>query len=88
MDPIGRLGTLFGVVMLVHQVGSFAGIWLGGWAAQATGTDRLLWTVDIVLALAAAALVMPSSGGALRARMLEALPDQLAQRRRFDRLAQ
>lgn len=54
-----RLGALFGTVMLVHQVGSFAGVWLGGWMAQATGGDTLLWSVDIVLALVAAALVWP-----------------------------
>jgi predicted MFS family arabinose efflux permease len=60
-----RLGTLFGVVMLVHQVGGFAGIWIGGWLAQATGDDRLLWCIDITLALAAIVLVRP--GRALRA---------------------
>lgn len=56
---VQRMGTLFGVVMLVHQVGSFSGIWLGGWAAEATGSDRLLWSVDIALAIAAALLVWP-----------------------------
>lgn len=56
-----RLGTLIGVVMLVHQVGSFSGIWLGGWAAQATGSDQLLWYIDAALALCAAALVWPRS---------------------------
>jgi len=56
---IQRLGTLFGTVMLVHQVGSFAGIWFGGWAAMATGNDRLLWCVDIALAFGAMALVWP-----------------------------
>ncbi|MDO9596559.1 MAG: MFS transporter [Azoarcus sp.] len=56
---VERLGTLFGVVMLVHQVGAFAGIWFGGWAAQATGDDTLLWLVDIALALIAATLVLP-----------------------------
>jgi predicted MFS family arabinose efflux permease len=56
---VARLGTLFGVVMLVHQVGSFLGIWLGGWAAEATGSDTLAWTVDIVLALVACALIWP-----------------------------
>lgn len=58
---VARLGTLFGVVMLVHQVGSFAGIWLGGWAAEVTGDDRLLWSVDILLALLAIALVWQRS---------------------------
>jgi predicted MFS family arabinose efflux permease len=57
---VQRLGTLFGVVMLVHQVGSFAGIWLGGWAAERTGSDTTLWLVDISLALLAALLVWPS----------------------------
>lgn len=58
---VERLGTLFGVVMLVHQVGAFAGIWFGGWAADVTGNDTLLWLVDIALALGAAALVLPQS---------------------------
>lgn len=54
---VARLGTLFGVVMLVHQAGGFAGIWFGGWAAEATGNDVLLWSIDIALAVAAALLV-------------------------------
>ena len=54
---VARMGTLMGVVMLVHQVGGFAGVWLGGWAAQATGSDHLLWMVDIALAIFAAGLV-------------------------------
>jgi predicted MFS family arabinose efflux permease len=61
---VQRLGTLFGIVMLVHQVGSFAGIWLGGWAAEVTGSDQLLWCIDAGLALCAAALVWPRRGAA------------------------
>jgi predicted MFS family arabinose efflux permease len=57
---VARLGTLFGVVMLVHQLGSFAGIWFGGWAAERTGSDTLLWTVDTALALGATALAWRS----------------------------
>ncbi|WP_167784761.1 MFS transporter [Ramlibacter rhizophilus] len=53
---VQQLGALFGVVMLVHQLGSFGGVWLGGWAAAATGGDALLWRVDLGLALLAAAL--------------------------------
>jgi predicted MFS family arabinose efflux permease len=57
---IARLGTLFGVVMLVHQVGAFAGVAFGGWAAARTGSDSLLWCVDLGLALGAAALAWRS----------------------------
>ena len=45
--------------MLVHQTGAFLGIALGGWLAEHTGHDTLLWLIDIGLALAAAALVWP-----------------------------
>jgi MFS family permease len=62
---VQRLGTLFGIVMLVHQVGSFAGIWLGGWAAATTGSDRLLWQVDIALAMLAVALLWPRGVAAM-----------------------
>lgn len=63
---VERLGVLFGIVMLVHQIGGFIGIWLGGWVADMTGQDRVLWLIDITLALAAALLVWP-----LRARRSE-----------------
>ena len=56
---VQRMGTLFGVVMLVHQTGSFAGIFFGGWAVERTGSDTLLWCVDIGLALVAAGLAGP-----------------------------
>jgi predicted MFS family arabinose efflux permease len=64
---VQRLGTLFGVVMLVHQVGSFAGIWLGGWTAEVTGSDQTLWCIDAALALCAAALVWPRKTQAVNA---------------------
>ncbi len=74
---VARLGTLFGVVMLVHQVGSFAGIWLGGWAAEATGSDRLLWTIDIALALVAAVLVWPRAAREAHAPPAPPLPAKI-----------
>jgi len=49
----GRLATLFGVIGLLHQAGSFAGVWLGGIVVEATGRDTLTWSVDIGLALLA-----------------------------------
>jgi predicted MFS family arabinose efflux permease len=50
-----RLATVFGIVALVHQIGSFAGAWLGGVVAQATGSDALLWAIDVGLAVIAIA---------------------------------
>lgn len=56
---VRRLGTLVGVTMVVHQIGGFAGSWLGGLAVEVTGSYRPLWLVDIALALLAAALQWP-----------------------------
>lgn len=68
---VERLGLLFGVVMLVHQAGCFAGIWLGGVLAQASGSDRTLWLIDIALALAAAALVRPRTSARRREQAVQ-----------------
>ena len=65
-----RMATLFGIVALVHQFGSFAGVWLGGVVAEATGRDTLVWTIDIGLALTAIALQWQLGWGPARqARM-------------------
>ena len=53
---VERLAKLFGVVMLIHQVGGFAGTWLGGVVVERTGGYGLLWIIDIALALVAAGL--------------------------------
>jgi MFS family permease len=54
-----RLGTLLGLVMLLHQAGSFAGIGLGGWIVARNGSDLWTWRIDIALALLAVVLVLP-----------------------------
>ena len=54
-----RLATLFGLLMLLHQIGSFAGVWLGGLAAGSLAGYRVAWLVDIALALLAATLHLP-----------------------------
>jgi predicted MFS family arabinose efflux permease len=53
------LATLFGVVMLSHQVGGFLGAWLGGKAFEATGNYDWMWWADIALCLFAAAVNLP-----------------------------
>ena len=54
-----HMATLFGVVMLTHQVGGFMGAWLGGKVFEATGAFDLVWIIDIVLAIGAALIHLP-----------------------------
>ena len=51
---LGNMATLFGIVMLSHQVGGFLGAWHGGRVFEATGSYDWIWYVDILLALGAA----------------------------------
>jgi predicted MFS family arabinose efflux permease len=53
------IGTLFGIVMLSHQVGGFLGAWLGGYVFERTGSYDWLWYIDIMLAIGAALIHMP-----------------------------
>lgn len=54
-----NMATLFGLVMLSHQVGGFLGAWLGGTVFQATGSYDWVWYIDIVLAAGAALVHLP-----------------------------
>jgi len=53
------VATLFGIVMLSHQVGGFLGAWLGGQIFERTGSYDWLWYIDIMLAIGAALIHMP-----------------------------
>ncbi len=54
-----NMATLFGIVMLTHQIGGFLGAWLGGKVFEATGNFDLIWGIDIVLAVGAALIHLP-----------------------------
>jgi MFS family permease len=54
-----RMGTLFGIVMVSHQVGGFLGAYLGGKAFEWTGSYDWMWYADIVLAVGAALIHLP-----------------------------
>ena len=64
---VQRLAALLGLIMLVHQVGGFAGAWLGGIAVEHSGSYAPLWIADMALALLAAALQWPLRPAALPA---------------------
>ncbi|MEL7349656.1 MAG: MFS transporter, partial [Pseudomonadota bacterium] len=43
------LGTLYGIVFMSHQIGSFLGVYLGGKVYDATGSYDLIWYAAIAL---------------------------------------
>lgn len=53
------MATLYGVVFLGHQFGSFWGVWLGGWLFEATGSYAGLWWTGVVLGVVAVVLHWP-----------------------------
>lgn len=53
------MATLFGIVFLSHQLGSFIGVWLGGALYDATGSYDGMWWAGVVLGLLAAVIHMP-----------------------------
>jgi predicted MFS family arabinose efflux permease len=59
LHGIRYVATLFGIVMLSHQVGGFLGAWLGGQVYERTGSYDWLWYADIMLAVGAALIHMP-----------------------------
>jgi len=51
--------TLSGIAFLGHQIGSFIGVWWGGYAYQTTGSYTIVWWASVALAIVAAALCLP-----------------------------
>ena len=51
--------TLSGIAFLGHQVGSFIGVWLGGYVYASTGNYDLMWWIGVALAVIAALLCLP-----------------------------
>ena len=72
MFGTAHMATLFGVVMLTHQLGGFLGAYLGGKAFMATGNYDWMWYADVVLAIGAALIHLPIREARLPARALPA----------------
>ena len=53
------MATLSGIVFFSHQVGSFIGIWLGGWLYDNTGSYDGVWWTGVALGLLAALVHLP-----------------------------
>lgn len=55
----GNMATLYGLVLLTHQIGAFFGAWLGGRIFASYGNYDLMWYIDIALAVGAALIHLP-----------------------------
>jgi MFS family permease len=53
------MATLFGIVFLSHQLGSFSGVWLGGYLHDKTGSYNPVWWAGVALGLLAALIHLP-----------------------------
>jgi predicted MFS family arabinose efflux permease len=56
---IQHLSMLGGFVFFSHQIGSFIGVWLGGYLYDKTGSYDIVWYIAIALGLFAALVNMP-----------------------------
>ncbi|MEP0943539.1 MAG: MFS transporter [Rhizobiaceae bacterium] len=54
-----HLGMLGGLVFFTHQVGSFAGVYLGGYMRDVYGSFDVVWWLGVALGLVAAVLHWP-----------------------------
>jgi len=59
MFGTGHLGMLGGVVFFSHQVGSFLGVWLGGYLYDIFGTYNPVWWLGVALGIFAAIVHWP-----------------------------
>ena len=67
------MATLFGIVFLSHQVGSFLGVWLGGLLYDQTGSYDAMWWAGVGVGIFAALVHLPINDAPLaRLRVAQA----------------
>ena len=64
------MGTLYGIVFLSHQIGSFVGVWLGGLFYDIYGSYNLVWWVGIGVGAFSAIIHLPVKEKPLSERKL------------------
>ncbi len=62
---VAHLSMLSGFVFFSHQIGSFMGVWLGGYLYDTTGSYDLVWYIAIALGVFAALANLPVKESAI-----------------------
>jgi len=62
---VAHLSMLGGFVFFSHQIGSFMGVWLGGYLYDKTGSYDIVWYISIALGIFAALVNMPVKENAI-----------------------
>nr|WP_295773673.1 MFS transporter [Rhodoferax sp.] len=62
---VAHLSMLGGFVFFSHQIGSFMGVWLGGYLYDKTGSYDIVWYIAIGLGVAAALINLPVKESAI-----------------------
>jgi predicted MFS family arabinose efflux permease len=62
---VAHLSMLGGFVFFSHQIGSFLGVWLGGWLYDRTGSYDIVWYISIALGVLAALVNLPVKEAAI-----------------------
>jgi predicted MFS family arabinose efflux permease len=61
---------LSGFVFFSHQVGSFLGVWLGGYLYTLNGNYNIVWGIALMLGIFAALVNLPINEAALKRESL------------------
>jgi MFS family permease len=69
---VKHMSMLAGIVFFAHQLGSFAGGWMGGWLYDRTGSYDMAWGIAIGLSVLAAVLNWPITERSLAERRASA----------------
>ena len=68
---IQHMSMLGGFVFFSHQIGSFMGVWLGGFLYDKTGSYDIVWYIAIALGVFAALINLPVRESAIERSRLQ-----------------
>lgn len=66
---VAHFSMLSGFVFFSHQIGSFMGVWLGGYLYDRTGSYDIVWYIAIALGVLAALVNLPVKDAAITRRI-------------------